>query len=71
MQVSMKHLCINFLQYLVLMTILNSGKIYEARQQLLDLKEVNVKAEIPQSYQLMDSPTLYDRNSNLVKGKFL
>lgn len=43
----------------------NANKIYEARKQLLNLKEAIVKAEIPESYQLMDSPTMYDRNSNL------
>lgn len=46
----------------------NANKIYEARKQLLNLKDDNSKADIPQSYQLMDSPSLYDRNANVVKG---
>lgn len=46
----------------------NASKIYEARKHLLSLKEETVKANIPESYQLMDSPALYDRNANVVKG---
>ncbi|KAK3920505.1 Protein bicaudal C [Frankliniella fusca] len=46
----------------------NATKIYEARKQLLNLKEETVKADIPLSYQLMESPSLYDHNANAVKA---